>query len=263
MTDKVVAKKIEKSPGHTKKHGARKPHERRSRAPPVQEWIPKTKLGSDVKEGKITSLNYIFDHQLKIVEPEIVDHLLPELGNELLLIGQSKGKFGGGAKRIFRQTQKKTAEGNKPSFATSAVIGNYNGLIGIGFGKSKDTVPAREKAKRNAKRNIFRIRRGCGSWRCSCGTPHSIPYTVEGKCGSVKIKLMPAPKGNGLVVEKECAKILKLAGFKDVWAKTSGQTKVKHNLITACERALRKLNEVKVREDFVKKAGIVEGYIIQ
>ena len=57
-------------------------------------------------------------------------------------------------------------------------MGNKNGVIGVGYGKSKETVPAREKAFRNAKLNIFKIRRGCGSWECMCGEPHSIPFMI-------------------------------------------------------------------------------------
>ena len=102
--------------------------------------------------------------------------------------------------------------------------------MGIGYGKGKETVPAREKAIRKAKLNVIKIRRGCGSWECECKGHHSIPYTVEGKEGSSTIKIMPAPKGKGLVIEKECAKILRLAGVKDVRSKSLGQTKTKHPL---------------------------------
>ena len=84
------------------------------------------------------------------VYTEIVDILLPNLETDLLLIGQSKGKFGGGQRRVFRQTQKKTREGNKPKFSTIAIAGNKDGYVGIGYGKSKETVPAREKAFRSA-----------------------------------------------------------------------------------------------------------------
>ncbi len=70
---------------------------------------------------------------------------------------------------------------------------------------------------------------------------------------------MPAPKGKGLCVEKECAKILSLAGVKDIWSKTEGQTKTKLNLIYALMDALRKLSEVKIQTDDIKKLGIVEG----
>ena len=132
----------------------------------------------------------------KILEPQIVDSLL-SIENELLLIGQAKGKFGGGQRRIFRQTQKKTREGNKPKFSTMAVVGDKNGHVGVGFGKSKETVPAREKAIRQAKMNMIVVRRGSGSWQDQSNEPHSIPYAVSGSCGSYRITLMPAPKGKG------------------------------------------------------------------
>jgi len=224
-------------------------------------WKPKTELGKKVKAGEIKSLAEILDKGLRILEPEIIDILLPDLEKELLLIGQSKGKFGGGQRRVFRQTQKKTKEGNKPNFATYAVVGNQDGYIGIGYGKGKETVPAREKAFRKAKLNIIKIRRGCGSWECGCKTPHSIPYEVKGKIGSSIIKLMPAPKGKGLVVEKECAKILGLAGIKDVWSKSLGQTKTKINFVKACIKALMQLSETKIKSDDIENLGIIDGEI--
>lgn len=222
-------------------------------------WQPKTGVGIKIKSGEFNDIDQIIDMGLGIMEPEIIDALIPGLETDLLLIGQSKGKFGGGQRRVFKQTQKKTQEGNKPKFATIAVVGNTNGYVGIGYGKSKETVPAREKAIRNAKLNIMKIRRGCGSWQCGCKEPHSIPFKVEGKCGSSEIKIMPAPKGTGLRVEKEVKKILGLAGIKDVWSKTRGQTKTKINLIYACVEALKQLTGTKIKPQHIGDLGIVEG----
>jgi small subunit ribosomal protein S5 len=59
---------------------------------------------------------------------------------------------------------------------------------------------------------------------------------------------MPAPKGTGLVIEKECAKILRLAGIQDVWTKTAGQTKNRINLIYATVDALKKLSSTKTHQ---------------
>lgn len=227
----------------------------------VSSWTPKTELGRKVKKGLVTSLGEVLDKGEVILESQIVDVLLPDLESELLLVGQSKGKFGGGQRRIFKQTQKKTREGNKPSFATVAVVGNKNGFVGVGSGKSRETVPAREKAIRKAKLNILKISRGCGSWQCGCKEPHTIPFMVEGKCGSVRLILRPAPKGKGLIVESECAKILRLAGIKDVWSKSFGQTKVKTNLVNACVDALKKLITTKVRPETIEQIGIIEGSI--
>ena len=222
-------------------------------------WKPTTELGRLVKEGKITSIEEVFSGKHNILEAEIVDVLLPNLEEDLLLIGQAKGKFGGGQRRIFRQTQKKTREGNKIRFTTCAVVGNKDGYVGVGFGRSKETVPARDKAKRMARLNIIQIRRGSGSWESGSREPNSIPFSVEGKCGSVKLKLLPAPKGKGLCIEKECAKILTLAGVKDIWSKTRGQTKTKMNLVMALIDALKKSSEVKIKEKDVEKYGLVEG----
>jgi len=224
-------------------------------------WKPKTGLGNKVKSGEVKDITEILDNGLKILEPEIVDALITNLSNELLLIGQSKGKFGGGQRRVFKQTQKKTREGNKPHFATMAVVGNQDGVVGLGYGKSKETVPAREKSIRNAKLNIIKIRRGCGSWQCGCKEPHTIPFKVEGRCGSVRLKLIPAPKGTGLFIEHECQKMLKLAGIKDVWSESSGQTKTKINLISACFDALKKLMGTKVGPEYLEILGIKEGKI--
>lgn len=225
----------------------------------IEEWTPKTRLGRMVKSGELASYEAVLASGLPVMEPEIVDALLPGMEHDLLLIGQSKGKFGGGQRRVFKQTQRKTKEGNKPSFATFCVIGNKNGYVGIGYGKAKETVPAREKALRNAKLNVFKIVRGAGSWESAATSPYSIPFAVSGKCGSCVIELLPAPKGKGLIVEKECAKILRLAGIENVWSRTKGQTRVKTNLIKALEKALRKLSEVKTRPDDRDRLSIADG----
>ena len=228
-----------------------------------ESWKPKTSLGMKVKNGEIDNIDYILDNQLKILEREIVDILMPNLIVDLLLVGQAKGKFGGGQRRVFRQTQKKTREGNKPRFGTFAIVGNEDGYVGGGYGKSKETVPAREKATRNAKQNIIKILRGCGSWQCGCNNPHSVPFIVEGKCGSVIIRLIPAPRGTGLCIQKECGKVLKIAGIKDVWSQTFGQTRTTINLISACFDALKNLAKMKLQGETVKNLGIVDGSAVK
>ena len=75
--------------------------------------------------------------------------------------------------------------------------------------------------------------------------------------------LIPAPKGTGLRVESECQKILKLVGIKDVWSRTSGQTRSKNNLIYACIDALKQLVKTKIQSKDIEKLGIVDGEIIK
>ncbi|MEM4647767.1 MAG: 30S ribosomal protein S5 [Candidatus Pacearchaeota archaeon] len=203
-------------------------------------WKPKTELGRLVKEKKITNIDEILDKGKVILEPEIVDALL-DYEFELINIGQSKGKFGGGKRRAWRQTQKKTAEGNVPKFSAMVVIGDKNGHLGVGMEKAKETVPAREKALRRAKLNIFKVVRGCGSFNCCCNEPHSIPFRVEGKCSGVRVILIPAPRGAGLVADDELKKVFRLAGIKDIYVKSFGKTRTKYNHIKAVVDALKKL----------------------
>jgi len=204
-------------------------------------WTPKTQLGRDVLAGKIKSIDEILESGKRILEPEIVDYLLPGLKEELILIGGRTGK-GGGAQRIpIRITARVTKSGRRFRMSAFVVVGNEDGYVGIGKGVSVDARKAVEKARRRAKMNIIKVWRGCGSWECACGTPHSIPFKTEGKCGSVRVILIPAPKGVGLVADDESKKILRLAGIKDIWVKTFGNTSTHINLITAVYRALKNL----------------------
>jgi hypothetical protein len=114
--------------------------------PDLNLWKPKTVLGKKVKDKEIVNVDEILDPLDSNPGGRDCDTLL-NLEQDLILIGQSKGKFGGGARRIFRQTQKKTKEGNKPKFSTIAVLGDKDGHLGIGLGKAKETVPAGEGSK--------------------------------------------------------------------------------------------------------------------
>ena len=102
----------------------RKTREAREKEAQLESWVPKTELGRQVRSAKIKDINEILQRNQKILEAEIVDLLLPNLESDLIHIGQSKGKFGGGKRRPWRQTQRKTAEGNVPSFACMAVVGD-------------------------------------------------------------------------------------------------------------------------------------------
>ena len=219
----------------------------------LENWIPKTDLGKKVKNKEITNIDVILENGHKILEPEVVDLLLPNLDIELIETGRAKGKFGGGKASIWRQTQKATKEGNRMKFSTFVVIGNKEGYLGIGYGSAKETVPAREKAIRDAKLNIIKIKKGCGSWDCGCGETHSIPHKTTGKVGSSKMVLLPAPKGAGLSIQKKCKKLLEIAGIKDVYSDTFGQTRTKLNLYRACFAALKEISKLKVIEKVVEK----------
>ena len=238
--------------------GGRRP-QRRERVVEKVVWVPKTLLGKDVESGKYSTIHDVISTGKPLMEEQIADALIPDLKTEFVDLGQAKGKFGGGRRKPSKPTQKKTREGNKMSFAMMAISGNSNGVVGFGFGKSREAVPSREKAVRNSKKGLIMIRRGCGDWGCFCGTAHSIPFAVTGKSGSVTVRFMPAPKGTGLVVESELKKILQLAGVKDVWSKTFGSTKNKINLVKAGFAALKNLQNMKLNVQTMEGRGIKDG----
>jgi small subunit ribosomal protein S5 len=212
----------------------------------LERWVPKTELGKAVRAGKVSSIDDVLKSGRKIMEPEIVDLLLPGLRKDTINVGQAKGKFGGGKRRPFRQTQKATKEGNVLTFGVMAVVGDSNGHVGVGYGRAGETLPAKEKAVRKAKLNLIKVKRGCASFDCSCDEEHSIPVAVEGKCTSVSIKLMPAPQGTGLVVNDELKKVLRLAGVRDIYSKTQGKVRTTFNSVKALMAALEKIGEVKI-----------------
>ncbi len=204
-------------------------------------WVPKTDIGKKVSSGEIKDINEILDSGKNILEYQIVDRLMPEIQNELLLIGGRKGK-GGGKQRIpVRMTTTMHRSGKRFTSNALAIVGNEDGIVGIGKASAVESRGSIQKAINKAKTNIIKVKRGCGSWECGCGGNHSVPFKTEGKSGSVSVVLMPAPKGLGLVADDASKKLLKLAGVKDVWVKTYGNTKMRINLITAVFNALKKL----------------------
>jgi small subunit ribosomal protein S5 len=223
----------------------------------VKIWNPRTILGKKVEKGKIT-LEEIFEKGYKIREPEIVDALIPNLSSEIILIGGSPGKGGG----IRRTPTKRTARMHRSGrrFKTSALvfIGNKNGYIGMAKTSGLDAKEAIAKATENAKLNLFPVKRGCGSWECGCGGNHSIPMTTEGKSGSFKIKLLSAPKGIGLCIGDEGKKIMELAGIKDIWSKSYGDTRSRINYAFAVINAFKNLNKRKQSNDKIPKKKVVK-----
>jgi small subunit ribosomal protein S5 len=189
----------------------------------LEKWTPRTKTGKLVLEGKITSLKEIFEKNLPLLEPEIVDYLLPNL------------KY---VRLDAKIVQKMTDAGRRTKFQVVVVVGDEEGFIGIGIGKAKQYTEALAKAIRDAKLNIAPIRRGCGSWECRCSEPHSVPFTVAGKSGSVEIVLKPAPRGTGLVVGDTAKIILRLAGIRDAWSESYGHTRTTLNYAKAVVHAL-------------------------
>ncbi len=214
----------------------------------LEEWEPRTKLGRLVKEGQITDIHEIFRKGYQIKEPEIVDVLLPEVNlrenQEVLDIAL---------------TVRMTDSGRRIRFRVLAAVGNRDGYVGLGIGHGREVGIAIRKAISYAKMNIIEIKRGCGSWECRCRRPHSIPFAVEGKEGSVRVKLMPGPRGLGLVIGDVGKKILSLAGVQDVWSQTLGETRTTVNFAKAVFNALYNTNRVAIQPGMEEKYGIVVG----
>ena len=203
----------------------------------VEEWVPRTKLGRLIQEGKITSIEEIFMEGYRIREPEIVDILFPDLEEEVININL---------------VQKQTDAGEQSRFKAIVAIGNRDGYVGLGSGKARQVRTAIEKAAVDARLNITPVRRGCGSWECGCGKPHSLPFQVRGKCGSVEVVLIPGPRGLGLVASEIAKIILSLAGIKDCWTRSYGSTRTVPSFAYAVFDALKKTYAIVTPSDWVR-----------
>ncbi|KAF8292492.1 putative 40S ribosomal protein S2 [Trypanosoma cruzi] len=190
-----------------------------------EEWVPCTKLGRLVKEQKITSLEEIFLFSMPIKEHQIVDQLIKEsdMRDELMLIVP---------------VQKATSAGQRTRFKAFNIVGDGNGHIGVGARVGKEVSLAIRASMIAAKLNVVPIRRGY--WGNKIGEPHTIPMKVTGKCGSVSVRLIPAPRGAGIVAAPVPKKILEFAGVEDVYTSSCGNTRTRGNFIMATFYALRK-----------------------
>lgn len=204
----------------------------------VEEWIPRTGLGRKVKEGEITSLSQIFESGKRPREVGIVNALVPDMEEEVLSVNL--------VQRMHRS-------GRRLSFRVTAAVGNGDGIIGIAHTSGGEVGPSIRKAINAAKLQVIEIRRGCGSWECGCGRPHSIPFEVTGQSGSVRITLKPAPRGLGLAASEIPQTILRLAGIEDIWTSSKGQTRTTINFALATFDALKRTSEIVPREDYAEK----------
>jgi len=211
--------------------------ERERETASLETWVPRTRLGKMIQEGKITSVDEVFLSGLKISEPQIVDALLPDIQEEVINVNL---------------VQKQTDAGEKSRFKAIVAVGNRDGYIGLGAGKASQVRTAIEKAAAAARLNIVPVKRGCGSWECGCGKPHSVPFQVEGKCGGVRVVVVPGPRGLGLVASEVAKVILGLAGVKDLWMRSYGATRTVPSFACAVFDALKKTYNLITQADWVR-----------
>ena len=208
------------------------------------DWIPKTRLGQMVINGEVTTMSQALATKLPLREAQIVDILLPELQDEVI---------------DLNMVQRMTDSGRRVRFAVTCAVGNGDGFIGVGRAKGKEVGPSIRKAIDNAKLNMIEVKRGCGSWECGCGRPHSLPFEVRGECGSVVVNLKPSPRGISLAVGDVAKSMLTLAGVQDAWGFARGNTKTKVNYALATFEALKMTVRMRVTDDQTDKLNIVSG----
>lgn len=198
-------------------------------------WVPRTWIGRLVAEGRVRSLEEILRRGIPIQEPEIVDALVPGIKEEVI--------------EVIR-VQRQTDAGELTQLRVVAAVGDGMNYVGVGKGKGKEFSVALADAVRNAKLNVIRVRKGCGSWECGCGRPHSTAAAVTGTSGSVRVTLLPAPRKLGIAGNETAKIVLGLGGLQDVRIFSKGHTRDRMNYAFALHDALRKLLVMNLPSDW-------------
>ena len=190
-----------------------------------KEWVPLTKLGRLVKYNKLNKLEEIYTHSIPIKEHQIIDELLErqkkELQDEVMKI---------------ISVQKQTKAGQRTRFKAVIAVGDLDGHVGLGVKVAKEVQIAIKGALMAAKISLIPVRRGY--WGNKIGNVHTVPMKVTGKCGSVRVRLIPAPRGTGIVGAPASKKLIHFAGIDDCYTSSSGTTRTIENFVKATFDAL-------------------------
>jgi len=132
--------------------------------------------------------------------------------------------------------------GRRFSFGALVVVGNRSGEVGIGYGKSPEVPSAVDKGKKNAIRDMKRVKIVDGT----------LPHRVIGRCGASRVVMVPASPGTGVIAGTSVRAVLELAGVHDVLTKSYGSN-TPRNLVRATYNGLMQLVS---REDVERLRGV-------
>ena len=133
-----------------------------------------------------------------------------------------------------QRVTKVTKGGRAFGFSAIVVVGNEEGVVGQGLGKSKDVASAIAKAIEDAKKNLVRIPIVKGT----------LPHAQKGKYGGARINIIPAAPGTGVIAGGAVRTVLEAVGVHDVLSKSQGSSNP-HNVVKATFDALLKLRDAR------------------
>lgn len=122
--------------------------------------------------------------------------------------------------------------GRRFSFTALVVVGDGNGVVGVGYGKAREVPLAISKGVEEAKRNFFRVPRSAST----------IPHPVQGEAAAGVVLLRPAAAGTGVIAGGPVRAVLECAGIHDVLSKSLGSSNT-INIVHATVEALKQLEE--------------------
>ena len=129
---------------------------------------------------------------------------------------------------------KVTKGGRQRRFQAVVVVGDKNGLVGLGTGKALEVSEAVKKARQEATKNVVRIPIVDG---------RTIPHEVNGEIGATRVVIKPASAGTGLIAGGAVRSVLEIAGYHDIVSKSLG-ARTKINMARATIEALSSLKTV-------------------
>lgn len=134
-----------------------------------------------------------------------------------------------------QRVTKVTKGGRAFGFSAIVVVGDGEGVVGYGLGKSKEVSEAIQKAIEDAKKNLVRIPLQKGT----------VPHEQEGKFGGAKVFVRPASHGTGVIAGGAVRAVLETVGIKDVLSKSKGSSNP-HNVVKATMDALLQLRNAEM-----------------